>query len=160
MERGTIENRYRITQNFNIMHFYTGNIEPMEDVIFVFGRNPEGRHGAGSAYVARNLFGAVYGVGEGITGSSYALPTKDIRVPGTRSISKEQIKLNIEKMYETAKSMPDKKFMVAYRTTENEVSLNGYSGLEMVEMFMSHDVPENVWFSDEWRQIIEKYYQK
>lgn len=32
--------------------FYEGNITPSDDTIFVFGSNPEGRHGAGSAYVA------------------------------------------------------------------------------------------------------------
>lgn len=46
------------------MNYYTGNITPEPDTIFVFGSNPEGRHGAGSAKVARELFGAVYGQGE------------------------------------------------------------------------------------------------
>lgn len=58
---------------------YSGNITPDTNTIFVFGSNPEGRHGAGAAKVAREKFGAVYGQGEGLQGSSYALPTKRIK---------------------------------------------------------------------------------
>ena len=78
------------------MKYYNGNIEPNENTIFVFGSNPEGRHGAGSAKVAKEKFGAVYGIGEGLQGHSYALPTKDLRIPGTRSISKSDIVRNIQ----------------------------------------------------------------
>ena len=46
--------------------FYIGNIAPEANTIFVFGSNPEGRHGAGTAKVARNQFGAIYGQGEGL----------------------------------------------------------------------------------------------
>lgn len=45
--------------------------------IFVFGSNLAGKHGSGAALDARILFGAVQGVGEGLTGRCYALPTKD-----------------------------------------------------------------------------------
>ena len=46
-------------------------------MIFVFGSNQAGRHGKGAALYARQNHGVVYGVGEGITGNSYAIPTKD-----------------------------------------------------------------------------------
>ena len=59
--------------------FYEGFISPGDNTIFVFGSNPEGRHRAGSARVAANKFGAIYGQGEGMQGSSYALPTKRIK---------------------------------------------------------------------------------
>lgn len=36
---------------------YTGDIKPEPNTIFVFGSNPEGRHGAGAAKVAREQFG-------------------------------------------------------------------------------------------------------
>ena len=45
--------------------------------IFVFGSNLAGRHGAGSALEAVKNHGAVYGIGHGIQGHSYAIPTKD-----------------------------------------------------------------------------------
>lgn len=45
--------------------------------IFVFGSNTIGAHGRGAALTARRYFCAEVGVGEGLRGQSYALPTKD-----------------------------------------------------------------------------------
>ena len=140
------------------MRFYQGDIVPEESTIFVFGSNPEGRHGSGSAKVAKEQFGAIYGQGEGLQGQAYALPTKDLRVKenrALRSISEEHIKANIAKLYDVARSMPDKQFKVAYRTKKNEASLNGYTGLEMIGMFTAMPVPNNIWFSEEWHQIFK-----
>lgn len=44
--------------------------------IFVFGSNLAGRHGRGSAAEAVKNHGAIYGIGIGLQGSSYAIPTK------------------------------------------------------------------------------------
>lgn len=133
--------------------FYSGNIVPADDVVFVFGSNPEGRHGAGAAKIARAQFGAVYKQGEGLQGNSYAIPTKDLRVTynkGFRSISASRIKESIRRMYDCARNHPDKRFMVAYRNTYT-ASLNGYTGIEMIRMFLdAGPIPENVWFSKEW----------
>ena len=132
---------------------YTGNITPDANTIFVFGSNPEGRHGAGAAKVAREKFGAIYGQGEGLQGNAYALPTKDLRVKknnGLRSISETQIVTNIKKLYEVAKQNPDKQFKIAYRNTD-KASLNGYTGLEMIDMFIkAGPIPSNIVFSKEW----------
>jgi hypothetical protein len=43
--------------------------------IFIFGSNTLGVHGSGAAFFAKAHFGAVYGVGEGLEGNSYAFPT-------------------------------------------------------------------------------------
>lgn len=135
------------------MKYYEGNIKPEQDVIFIFGSNPEGRHGKGAAYVARQFFGAKYGQGEGLQGNSYALPTKDLRVKkngGFKSISPSSIVKSIIKLYEVARSNPDKKFMIAYRNTEKK-SLNGYTGFEMIRMFnKAGKLPENIIISKEW----------
>lgn len=48
-----------------------------EELLFVFGSNLAGRHGAGAALAALNFYGAVYGRGVGLNNSSYAIPTKD-----------------------------------------------------------------------------------
>ena len=135
------------------MKRYIGNIEPEPNTIFVFGSNPEGRHGAGAAKVAREKFDAIYGQGEGLQGHAYALPTKDLRVKennGYCSISKEQIIENIKRMYECAKMHPNLDFKIAYRNVF-EKSLNGYTGIEMIKMFdEAGNIPENIWFSQEW----------
>lgn len=60
------------------VNFYEGMIVPDGNTIFVFGSNPGGVHGAGAAKTARDMFGAQTGVGEGMTGNAYALPTKDL----------------------------------------------------------------------------------
>ena len=254
--------------------YYTGNITPSENTIFVFGSNPEGKHGAGAAKVAVNQFGAIYGQGEGIQGQAYALPTKRIETHitpklkgsmtysfngrqrsditssetieaiingertattryesdgnidywsqakvgdivefhknktkvfvritksltkldpetnaeewskkegwsidhfnkevkpkidagiayqmeyeyvgayGERTMTPAEIKQGISKLYEVAKANPTKQFKIGYRNKENEITLNGYSGREMMIFFTDHEeIPFNVVFSSEW----------
>ena len=61
------------TDNPNIA---SGRIDFLEkDEIFVFGSNLEGKHLGGAAKAAHNKFGAQWGVGVGLTGQSYAIPT-------------------------------------------------------------------------------------
>lgn len=137
------------------MNHYTGNITPADDVIFVFGSNPEGRHGAGAAKIARTQFGAVYGQGEGLQGRAYAIPTKDLRVRennGYRSISGPQITESIRRMYDVARENAHLRFCIAYRNTYSR-SLNGYTGIEMIRMFLDAaggQMPDNIWVSEEW----------
>ena len=45
------------------------------DEVFVFGSNLAGMHGGGAAWVAFRKFGAEMGVGVGLSGQSYAIPT-------------------------------------------------------------------------------------
>lgn len=136
------------------VNFYEGMIVPDGNTIFVFGSNPEGRHGAGAAKTAHDMFGAQYGVGEGLTGNAYAIPTKDLRVKenkSLRSIPKEQIVQSIRGMYEVARMTPDKQFKVAYTNGLGETTLNGYTGEEMIEMFKeAGPIPSNVLFSRAW----------
>lgn len=138
---------------------YKGNITPEENTIFVFGSNPEGVHGAGSAKVARQQFGAIYGQGEGLQGQSYALPTTILNyesfgwVPHRRLMTLNEITENVRRMYECARQNPDKNFKVAYRNQPDEVTLCGYCGAELQKCFKdAGPIPENVWFSEEWAQ--------
>ena len=45
--------------------------------IFVFGSNARGMHAGGAARYALDHFGAIWGVGEGLQGQSYAIPTME-----------------------------------------------------------------------------------
>ena len=47
------------------------------DEIFVFGSNFHGAHKGGAAKAAKEKFGAVWGIGEGLQGQSYAIPTME-----------------------------------------------------------------------------------
>ena len=49
--------------------------ELTDDEVFVFGSNLAGQHGGGAARIAYETFGAEWGVGVGLTGQSYAIPT-------------------------------------------------------------------------------------
>ena len=49
--------------------------ELKENEIFVFGSNLAGAHGGGAARMAYRRFGAVWGIGVGLTGRTYAIPT-------------------------------------------------------------------------------------
>lgn len=142
-----------------MIKFYTGDISFEPNTVFVFGSNPLGINGnpwkgtGGAALVAVQQFG----VGQheimnnclSASGHAYGLVT--VSAPGMRrSLSKQQIIDNIKILYQTAKSLPEKEFKIAYRNT-NATSLNGYTGYEMMEMFLSADeIPENIWFSSEW----------
>lgn len=252
--------------------FYSGNITPQEDTVFVFGSNPEEKHGKGAAKAAVDKFGAKYGQGEGLYGSSYALPTKRIEIRdaiklpgytnynfndhqrpeilssntteaiingeitaitkyesdgnmedwnqvkvgdivelrsektsifvevtkpltkldskidaeewskkegwdtqyfnqevkpkieqayqmefkyvganGERTVTPKEIIQNIKKLYAVAASNPTKQFKIGYRNKENDITLNGYTGREMMNMFLSAGViPNNIVFSEEW----------
>ena len=135
---------------------YSGKVTSLKpNQIFVFGSNPEGRHGAGAAKYAKDNFGAIYGQGEGLQGQSYALPTKDLRIKtdnSLRSISSEEITNNIRKLYEVAKQNPNKEFLVS---DYSESNLNGYTGQEMADMFIAAGpIPSNIIFNQNFDKLI------
>ena len=145
------------------MKFYRNKITKLkENEIFVFGSNPEGRHGAGSAKIAKDKFGAQYGVGRGLTGSCWALPTKNLtsnyfeksteityQKYGERSISREQIQDNIKDLYDYAEENLNVKFYIAYNYGNK--NLNGYTGDEIFEMFSFHKIPNNIIFHESFK---------
>lgn len=61
------------TENPNIASCRIDMLE--KDEIFVFGSNLAGKHLGGAAKAAHNKFGAQWGVGVGLTGQAYAIPT-------------------------------------------------------------------------------------
>lgn len=68
------------------MRFTPERIEKLApDEIFVFGSNLAGQHMGGAARTAMEHFGAKWGIGEGIQGQSYAIPTMQGGVDTIRS---------------------------------------------------------------------------
>ncbi len=135
---------------------YSGKVTSLQpNQIFVFGSNPEGRHGAGAAKYAKDNFGAIYGQGEGLQGQSYALPTKDLRVKANnslRSISPQDITSNIKKLYDVARANPTKEFLVS---DYSESNLNGYTGQEMANMFnAAGPIPSNMVFNENFERLL------
>lgn len=108
-------------------------LEPHQ--VFVFGSNLAGRHGAGAAKLARLKFGAVYGVGTGLTGKCYALPTKDGHF---QTLSLAQIAQHVRYFMQYAEQNPHQQFMV----TKIGCGLAGYTPAQIGPMFHPH--PPNV----------------
>lgn len=96
--------------------------------VFVFGSNLAGRHGAGAALWARQHRGAKVGVGEGMTGNAYAIPTKDANIK-TRPL--DDIAKSVRYFLDYARSRPDLEFQV----TEIGCGLAGYTPDQIAPMF-------------------------
>lgn len=128
-----------------VLQEVAGDGGPSEEPVFVFGSNLAGRHGRGAAYFAATYRGAVRGVGEGLTGNAYALPTKDERL-GPRSLP--EVAAAVQRFLEVALSNPTRSFLV----TRVGCGLAGFSDEAIAPMFT--DAPENVDLPVRWRQII------
>lgn len=153
------------------MRCWTGNtITKLEsNYIFVFGSNPEGRHGAGAAKAALK-FGAKYGIGRGLQGQTYALVTKNLKEgfvekisdgstkvyykSGYRSVSKEDLIYNIKEFYDCAEQNKHLRFFVVYKADSK--NLNGYSPKEMYEMLTAYKIPDNVYLHSSFRVFEDK----
>ena len=59
-----------------VTYYHSDKDLDLDTHIFVFGSNKLGIHGAGAAKFAVKFFKAKHGVGEGLQGRSYAIPTK------------------------------------------------------------------------------------
>lgn len=153
------------------MAYWKGGLitELAEDEIFVFGSNPEGRHGAGSAKAAL-AFGAVYGVGRGLSGQTYALVTVNLKAgytepngtcylkAGPKSVSLVHIVKNLRELKSVAKTCPEKKFLVAY--TYGDYNRNGYSDNEMAMAFVAAKLPDNVLLHESFEEEINKILER
>ena len=110
--------------------------------VFVFGSNLAGRHGKGAALTAAKQFGAEYGVGEGLTGQSYALPTKDERL---QVVSPQRLVDGLTRLAETARQSPKRNFLL----TRVGQGLAGMDEAEVRRAIEGVGLPENVlpWWS-------------
>lgn len=133
-----------------------------ENQIFVFGSNPEGRHGAGSAKQALQ-FGATYGKGRGLSGSTYALVTKNLTRGYTEQstgikyreyggVSYSLLTYNIKELYDCAEHHHDKQFLIPYKI--GDTNLNGYSTEVLTVLFKKHKIPSNVVFHESVRGLL------
>ena len=111
-------------------------------MIFVFGSNLAGRHGKGAALCAKNYHGAEYGIGVGMTGNAYAIPTKDERI---RTLPLPIIAKYVAEFLDYARAHPELEFEV----TKIGCGLAGYREHEIQPMFAG--APMNCQLPDWWR---------
>ncbi|HYF17779.1 MAG TPA: hypothetical protein VEA40_07890 [Ramlibacter sp.] len=114
---------------------------------FVFGSNLQGVHGAGAAKVAQSLFGARRGVGDGLTGCAYAIPTKaHWRADGLMLV---EILGYVARFIAHARDNPQQRFFV----TRIGCGLAGHRDQDIAPMFRL--APVNCSLPDVWRPFIE-----
>lgn len=118
--------------------------ELAENEIFVFGSNLAGRHGRGAALQAYKSFGAVYGVGEGLTGRCYAFPTLDHSL---KQLHEAEIVSSCLRFIRTAEMNPNLLFLL----TKVGCGLAGFSESFMQSAFQRcGEMPPNVVKPEGW----------
>lgn len=118
-------------------------LQPNE--IFVFGSNYAGRHGRGAAVMAVK-FGARYGLGEGLSGQSYGIPTKNERI---QTLSLPRIHGHVQNFLQFAKSHPELVFLV----TPIGCGLAGYHPRDIAPMFYPALEMENVFLPKVFHEV-------
>lgn len=116
-------------------------LEPNE--IFVFGSNLAGAHGGGAARIALDFFGAVWGLGVGLQGQSYAIPTMQGGV--------ETIKPYVDEFIDFARLHPELKFLV----TRIGCGIAGFRDEEIGPLFKGATDVENIILPKEFVEAAE-----
>ncbi len=115
-----------------------------ENEIFVFGSNVNGFHGGGAARFAMNKFGAVWGTGEGLQGSSYAIPTME---------GLANTEMAVKRFYLFAREHENYKFYV----TPIGCGIAGYDPKDIAPMFFEIAHLDNVYLPlSFWKVLTNK----
>ena len=109
--------------------------------VFVFGSNIQGAHGGGAAWFAHKHFGAEWGVGEGLTGHTYALPTME---------GKASMKAAVDRFVACARQHPELTFLV----TAVGCGIAGYTPEEVAPLFKEATSLENVYLPQVFWDIL------
>lgn len=146
-----LERACRIHTNYAVHRYLMSNAKGRED-----GTEKAQRHFElcefCAALVARNHFHAVYGVGAGMTGDSYAIPTKETDPHNERLLKVlpfEKISKSVAAFLEFSKANPTKKFFV----TRIGCELANYSNEQIAPLFAG--APSNCSFAEAWRTYIQ-----
>lgn len=118
----------------------------LDQIIFVFGSNLAGMHGAGAAAEAQRVWGARHGRGVGWHGWSYAIPTKDQNI---NVLPLYVVRFFVRQFVREAAENPD----YEYQVTAIGCGLAGRTPEQIAPMFAGASA--NVHLPLGWRQIIE-----
>lgn len=114
--------------------------------VFVFGSNHAGRHGAGAAWTAYRKFGALWGQGTGLMGSSYGIATKSKKLS---VLPLSDIHQQVLVFLRHAQQHPEKRYLV----TSIGCGLAGYKPEEIAPFFLG--APSNVVLPSRFQTILE-----
>ena len=118
------------------------------DEVFVFGSNLAGHHDGGTARAALDRFGAIYGQGVGLQGSSYAIPTMNLTL--------DEIAKYVEAFIWFADGHPDKKFLV----TRVGCGIAGFNDSQIAPLFARAYGLPNVYLPAEFWKVLSYRYSR
>lgn len=123
------------------------------DEIFVFGSNVQGIHGAGAAKYAREKYGARMGVGLGMAGKSYAIPTRRVEHWGGKEVwynlSLGTVRDHVDSFLSFAARSSDLRF----RLTAIGCGYAGFTAEQIAPLVAR--APENVRLPPEFREVLK-----
>ncbi len=117
------------------------------NMVFVFGSNCAGKHGAGAALFAYRQRGARYGFSYGHMSDSFAIPTKD---QDLQTLPLERIQQYVEGFIAYAIDHPELTFQV----TRVGCGLAGLKDVYMASMFEL--APVNCQFDEKWKPWLDE----
>ena len=124
------------------------------NMIFVFGSNESGIHGAGAARYALNQRGAIMGQAFGMQGQSFAIPTKDKTIKHTLPL--DEIKSYVNRFIYFARTQTDRRHApLIYQVTCIGCGLAGLKHEDIAPMFRMGT--KNLFFDDLWKPWLEDY---
>lgn len=112
--------------------------------IFTFASNLAGRHGKGSALEAVQKYGAKYGQGVGLQGSSYGIPTKGYNL---EILLLPEIKAYVDQFLIFAEARPNWMFHIV----KIGCGLAGYNEADIKPLFK--EAPTNCNLPEGWRSV-------
>ncbi len=115
----------------------------LPDEIFVFGSNLEGNHAGGAARTAVQHFGAIMGIGVGIQGQSYAIPTMQGGA--------DTIQPYVDEFIQYAAQNPNLYFLV----TPIGCGIAGFNARDIAPLFKNAQNMKNISLPKEFRLILE-----
>jgi hypothetical protein len=134
------------------MKYTPDNITKLEpNQIFVFGSNESGINSASAALLAQKKFGAKHGVGFGLQGQSFAIPSKDWDI---NTLPIDIIRFYVGRFLSFAEAYPYLEFLV----TKIGTGLAGYDVRDIAPLFFRNGEPPNnvILPEDFWRYMDER----
>lgn len=131
--------------------------------IFVFGSNTGGIHGSGAARTAYKKHGARYGIGVGLCGDSYAIPTKGINTAKFINVVTGDLFYNptvgdslpiaavqsyVQAFIQFATDRPD----LTFKVTRIGCGLAGFDDADIAPMFVGGQ--DNILYDTEWKDFL------
>ena len=115
------------------------------EIVFVFGSNTRGIHGAGAARDAVDYWGAIYYHWSGLQGEAYAIPTLD---GDFNQLPLDEIEEFVEEFMAFALVHPNTDFQV----TAIGTGLAGFTAEQIAPMFRG--APKNVHLPLAWKGLV------